>query len=253
MKTKFQIDLIEPGSSNFNLIIQDTTGTESIVNIAGYSNNNSFTEGDIMKYIFVVKNLWTGKEEKFVFSNSDNVNPPITHIPFGENVDLFPDDCKLMGFEDGEYSITAYVISNIDFEGDFYEGTEVVNNFSSAESFGEYFDAMYLNEEVYDVDSSVEDTVSLNSKVKVTTGTHEFTGALKTEIRFLLDYTLKERLMEAISSIAQNDCPDKLDISEISEANLYLWASREYNKKGDVKTAKEYYDLAKGLISKFNC
>lgn len=254
MKTALKIDIIDSESHNFQITLKDVTGSETVVNTLGYSKNNSMTEGEIIKYVFILTNLATDEVFKYVYSEDRVKVPLVSRIALGEKVILFPNNpCE--SFSDGIYKLEAYAISLTEFEAEVIEGVDVINNFPSAEPFSAYFDALAINEDenhLYRVESAVDDIISVNKRIIGVSGNQSFNGTLYFDTNFIISSTLNEKLMKVISTLSVIDCPNKQDVDKLTEVNLYLWAHRNLYKKGDFKGSYDYYKLAEGLLKTIN-
>lgn len=251
MKTKLKIEIDKSETSNFQISVKDITGQENIVNRYGYGVLNSFSPSDVSKYVFIITNLVSEEEHKYVFvEGEENSAYSPKRISLGEGVLLYPkNNCEK--FDDGIYRIDAYSISQIYFEGHFYPKTEVITNFSSAEHFANHFDGLIVEnntDNIYLLDSAVDDVLTLDKHVGDTFGNKKFYGLLECSTEFIIDSSIQELMFNKIGDMVIEDSCNKELVSNLSEVNLYLWASRTLYKKGDVRGSFEYLNLANNLL-----
>lgn len=255
IKQKLIID--QSKSSNNQIIVRDETGLYSLSNPTGYGGNNGNPYTDIIKYVFVVTNLFTG--QKYTQIQSDDLsninefhNPSIDRIVNKEDVTLDASNFGLTNFSDAPYKIDMYVVFNYIYEGDGYAGTEIVVNTSGAQTVFNNYNSIYsLN--VYNLKNIEDDVLILDETIS--SEFHDFFVSLKVSSQIIISDELNDCLNKQIADFISNcNCNlNNSNINYISELQVIVWGLNRSINKGDYLQASEYLRFAKEICKALNC
>lgn len=245
-------------TSNHQIILRDETGTYSPSNPGGYGGNNGTPVSEILKYVFVVKDLknnliYTQVQSDDLANTDEYHNPSIPRIANKEDVYIDASNFNLEKFQDGIYKIDMYTVIDEDYEGDGFQGTDVIVNTEHARALYNYYDGIFVDGEVYSFESRGASVLVLDKVIAEEF--HVFKPILKASVEFILIGDLEDCINNKIAQMASNcDCGE-YDTNVLVELQLLLWGLKYTSEKEDILQASEYIRLATKLCksSKCNC